>query len=73
MLSFTRSCLAAALAVSLAGPAFATGQPLSTEPLTAPSGDYALDKTHASLTWRVSHLGLSNYTARFTNFDAQVR
>lgn len=38
-----------------------------------PAGVYELDKTHASLTWKVSHLGLSNYTARFTRFDASVK
>ena len=37
-----------------------------------PSGIYKLDKSHASLTWKVSHLGLSNYTARFTKFDADL-
>jgi polyisoprenoid-binding protein YceI len=37
-----------------------------------PAGVYTLDKTHASLTWKVSHLGLSNYTARFTEFDAKL-
>jgi polyisoprenoid-binding protein YceI len=37
-----------------------------------PSGLYKLDKTHASLTWKVKHLGLSNYTARFTQFDAHI-
>ncbi len=36
------------------------------------AGVYKLDDTHASLTWRVSHLGLSNYTARFTKFDADL-
>jgi polyisoprenoid-binding protein YceI len=36
------------------------------------SGTYALDKTHASITWRVMHMGLSNYTARFARFDATV-
>lgn len=35
-----------------------------------PAGLYKLDKGHASLTWKVSHLGLSDYTARFTRFDA---
>lgn len=35
-----------------------------------PAGVYELDKSHASLTWKVSHLGLSDYTARFTDFDA---
>lgn len=37
-----------------------------------PEGNYQLDKTHASLVWKVSHLGLSNYTARFTKFDASI-
>lgn len=35
-----------------------------------PSGQYRLDKSHASLIFRVDHLGFSNYTARFTRFDA---
>jgi polyisoprenoid-binding protein YceI len=37
-----------------------------------PAGAYGLDKTHASLTWKVMHLGLANYTARFTDFDADL-
>lgn len=37
-----------------------------------PDGVYQLDETHASLTWKVSHLGLSDYTARFTKFDATI-
>ena len=39
----------------------------------APAGAYKLDKAHASLTFRVNHIGFSNYTARFTNFDAQLQ
>lgn len=42
------------------------------DPSIAASGSYVLDKTHASLVWKVSHLGLSNYTARFTDFDATL-
>lgn len=37
-----------------------------------PAGVYSVDKNHASLTWKVSHAGLSNYTARFKSFDAQI-
>ncbi|MEC8978019.1 MAG: YceI family protein [Pseudomonadota bacterium] len=37
-----------------------------------PSGTYTLDKSHASMTVRVSHLGLSNYTMQFTDFDATL-
>lgn len=40
--------------------------------LDAPAGRYTLDVTHASLLWRISHFGLSNYTARFSRFDAHV-
>lgn len=37
-----------------------------------PAGEYVLDKTHASLIWKVSHAGLTNYAARFTDLDATV-
>ncbi len=38
-----------------------------------PGGAYTLDQSHASLIFRVSHLGFSNYTARFKRFDAQLQ
>ncbi len=38
-----------------------------------PAGEYTLDKGHASIIWKVNHLGLSNYTARFTKFDATIK
>ncbi|MBL8628540.1 MAG: YceI family protein [Rhodospirillaceae bacterium] len=44
-------------------------QPVATP---APSGSYKLDKAHASLIFRVSHMGFSNYTARFKRFDAKL-
>lgn len=37
-----------------------------------PAGRYTLDKAHASLLFRVDHLGFSNYTARFKRFDADL-
>jgi polyisoprenoid-binding protein YceI len=37
-----------------------------------PSGDYVLDKAHASVTWRVMHMGLSAYTARFDKVDGKL-
>ena len=36
-------------------------------------GAYTLDKAHASLLFRVNHLGFSHYTARFKRFDAQLQ
>jgi polyisoprenoid-binding protein YceI len=38
-----------------------------------PAGEYTLDKAHSSLTFRVSHLGFSNYTAQFKRFDARLQ
>lgn len=35
-------------------------------------GTYKLDRTHASVVWKVSHLGLSYYTARFNTMDAEL-
>ena len=32
-----------------------------------------MEKAHASLVFRVSHLGFSNYSAQFKNFDAQLQ
>lgn len=42
------------------------------EPFDVPAGNYKLDPTHASLTWKISHLGLSYYTARFTKMTADL-
>lgn len=38
-----------------------------------PAGDYRLDPAHASLTFRVNHLGFSHYTARFAKFDVTMK
>lgn len=38
-----------------------------------PEGTYVVDLTHASIVWKVSHLGLSNYVARFADFDASIQ
>lgn len=37
-----------------------------------PAGEYKNDPHHTSLTWSVNHMGLSNYTARFTKIDATI-
>src|SRR5262245_49441813 len=37
-----------------------------------PAGAYTVDKPHTSLTFRVSHLGFSFFTARFTAVDAKL-
>jgi len=59
------------LTVAVAAITIAFGAARAAE-LDVPAGAYKLDPTHASLTWKVSHLGLSNYTARFSKFDAEL-
>ncbi len=59
--------IAAAGALLAASPLLAQAAPID-----APAGEYELEKTHASLTWQVKHLGLSNYTARFASYDATI-
>ncbi len=59
-----------ALTVSLAfGLLSACATPPVLEPAAAPTGNYILDPTHASVTWSLSHAGLSNYTARFDDIS----
>ena len=70
----------AALALSLAAcsqPAAdnasqAKAPPAAEVKSTATAGVYDLDKTHASVTFRVDHLGMSRYTARFTGIDGRL-
>jgi polyisoprenoid-binding protein YceI len=63
-----------ALGLTAAGASFAQskGAPFSTDFNAQPSGEYTLDKAHASVTWRIKHLGLSNYTARFDKMDGKL-
>lgn len=42
-------------------------------PSDAPSGTYKVDPTHASVIWKVNHMGLANYVSRFTKFDAEIK
>ncbi|WP_417468813.1 YceI family protein [Maricaulis sp.] len=44
----------------------------STDPQRLPAGQWVLDGDHASVTWRVRHLGLSWYTGRFDGMEASL-
>jgi polyisoprenoid-binding protein YceI len=60
---------ALALAICAVQPA-AAATPAAPQP---PAGAYAIDKSHTSVTFRVSHLGFSRYTARFANVDGKLK
>lgn len=40
--------------------------------INAPAGRYKLDPNHASVSFMVNHVGLSNYVAWFTDFDIAI-
>lgn len=45
---------------------------VESELLKLKAGQYSLDKTHATLLFKVQHLGLSTYVGRFNSFDAAL-
>lgn len=50
----------------------ATPAPIVPEATDAPAGTYKLDKYHASLVFKVDHIGYSAYTGAFDAFDATL-
>lgn len=62
-----------ALAPVAAAPAMAA-EPVAPKDLKAvPAGTFQLDPTHTSVTWRVSHFGLTQYTARFDKISGSLK
>jgi polyisoprenoid-binding protein YceI len=58
-----------ALALAIGG---AQSAAAATAPPSAPAGAYVADKAHTSVTFRVSHMGFSRYTARFATVAAKL-
>ena len=63
---------AASMPAALAAADCSIPAPCPIAPLIAdiPAGDYRLDPGHASIVFRLNRLGFSQYTARFSHFDA---
>lgn len=57
-----------------ATPAPAAAAPAAPAPITiaAPAGEYVVDPTHASVEFKVHHVGLSYYGLKFRTYDATV-
>ena len=67
--SLAAAATAAAFVLAL-GPAVAEVAKSAPQP---PAGQYTLDKAHTSVTFRVSHLGFSHYTARFSRVEGRLK
>ncbi len=42
------------------------------DPTALKAGNYALDRKHAALVFKIDHLGFSNYVGRFNRFDVSL-
>src|ERR1700761_5892616 len=70
MKTFKTIAAAKALGLALvAGPAMAAAVAAP----VPPAGTYTMDKAHTSVTFRVSHMGFSHYTARFSRIDGRLK
>jgi len=65
------AALKAASVLLMAGPAVAAAAPQPAP--KPPPGAYVMDKAHTSVTFRVSHMGFSRYTARFSKVDGRLK
>ncbi len=71
------AALALASCVAIAGPPpLASGpfptSPFADAPIEAAAGGYTLDPHHTSVIWRVRHMNLSMYTARFNTVAGKL-
>jgi polyisoprenoid-binding protein YceI len=58
---------------SSAPTASTTPESAAVAPVDVPAGAYTLDPAHTSVIFKISHLGFSNYTARFKKSSAQLQ
>ncbi len=66
------AALFAVHSIATAAASEASASKMMPAPAAVPAGSYILDRSHASLLFRVDHLGFSNYSARFRRFDAKL-
>jgi len=74
MRNTVRSTLIAASAVTLLATGGVVAQNAFTKnPAEVRAGDYRLDSSHGRITWKIDHLGFSDYVGQFVNVQAQLK
>lgn len=75
-----RQLLLATAAILAFSPAYAADEKkapaaptVSTDIAAAPAGEYVLEKNHASIAFKVRHMGFADYLMRFDDFDATIK
>lgn len=72
MRNFCMRCAVLALLLSAGACASAFAPRIDASTAALRDGAYELDQTHAALTFKIDHLGFSNYVGRFEGFDASL-
>src|SRR5262245_14763685 len=76
IMKFSIPARAALLFLSAIAPVIAVSEEQKAVPAAStapvPAGAYTVDKAHASLIFRLDHLGFSHFTGRFERFDAKL-
>ncbi|MFT5608934.1 MAG: polyisoprenoid-binding protein YceI [Arenicella sp.] len=69
---YAKGCLILNLAMTLSGCVSLLAPSASSKLEALRVGQYTLDKSHATLLFKVEHFGLSKYVGRFNEFDATL-
>jgi len=72
LLNYSRFLLVAACSFLLVSCDKAVTPDLKTDVQAVKGGKYSLDKDHASLNFKLNHLGFSTYVARFNSMEASL-
>lgn len=72
-MTFIRSAFFSLAILAATSTAFAQEAPkVSKDAAAQPAGLYELDPSHTSVVWKVKHMGVSNYTARFNKISGTM-
>jgi polyisoprenoid-binding protein YceI len=69
---YAKGCLILNVAMTLSGCVWLLAPSVSSKLEALRAGQYTLDKSHATLLFKVKHFGLSEYVGRFNKFDATL-
>jgi polyisoprenoid-binding protein YceI len=72
MIRFRPAVVAALLSFSVMAMPVAAGADAAADAKNMPAGAYQLDPAHASITFKINHLGFSHYTGRFDKMEAML-
>lgn len=68
-----RTLLIASVAALSLGGAVVAQSAFTKTPSEVQAGDYSLDSSHGRITWKIDHLGFSDFVGQFVNVQAQLK